>query len=205
MQVNHPPRWGSPLIHDVTATDTRNIARGVCQIGSDVTTDEPRRERVAPSWPSISTGMGALTLRRATRDDCDLLWAWRNDPETRAQSHHSDPIPLDQHRVWLANALLNPARRLYIAIDNGVPIGTGRLDLTPEGGAMISITVAPDHRGRGYATPLVRALSAAVPHRPIDAEVKIHNARSCRTFERAGFHVLRRDDQLVTYRLPCGS
>lgn len=141
-----------------------------------------------------------VTIRPATLDDIDRLWIWRNDALTRANSHHTDPVIKDDHQKWLAATLANPTRRLYIGIVDAQPIGTGRIDLTADG-AVMSITIAPEHRGRGLASQLIAALVAQTRERPILAEVKTHNLRSIRAFQRAGFTVSHSDDHALCFSL----
>jgi UDP-2,4-diacetamido-2,4,6-trideoxy-beta-L-altropyranose hydrolase len=38
-----------------------------------------------------------ITLKRATQEDCRLIWKWANDPDVRAASFSSKPIPYDTH------------------------------------------------------------------------------------------------------------
>jgi spore coat polysaccharide biosynthesis predicted glycosyltransferase SpsG/RimJ/RimL family protein N-acetyltransferase len=140
-----------------------------------------------------------VTLRRAGADDAARLWEWRNDPVTRAQSWSSEPVPSEVHDTWLAETLRRSDVALFIALDeaSGAPIGTGRLDVAPEG-IELSLTVAPDQRGRGYAAPLIRRLmgEAAMtsPGVRLTARSKSGNLASQRAFAASGFvAVLERD------------
>ncbi len=124
-----------------------------------------------------------LTLRPATPSDAGNLFAWRNDPETRANSRTSDPVPWRDHVAWLnADA---PKRRLMIAERDGVPVGTVRLDIGDDE-AEISWTVAPAARSQGVGTAMVQAALASAPRRLI-AYIKPENAPSLRLAERCGF------------------
>ena len=134
----------------------------------------------------------ALELRPAEADDCELLWRWANDPDVRQASFQSEPIALETHTRWFERKLADPSCTIYIATDGaGEPIGLIRFDLSAEG-AKVGVSVAAAHRGKGYATPLIRAGVEAVlgaPDSPavVNAFVKASNAASIRAFERAGF------------------
>lgn len=140
-----------------------------------------------------------LSLRAATQDDAQRLFDWRNDPVTRAMAIQTDPVPWDGHVGWLTASLANPRRRLLIGLSDGVPMGTLRFDLSDE--ILVSITLAPDHRGRGLALPLLTA-GIDTLDRPtrLLAQVKPGNTASQRLFERAGFALSGESDGLLNYR-----
>ncbi len=89
-----------------------------------------------------------IKLRPATIQDADLLLEWRNDPETRSASHKTAVVQREEHISWLLKTLDNPSRRLLIAEENEVPVGTVRADFS-DGVYELSWTVAPDARGYG--------------------------------------------------------
>jgi RimJ/RimL family protein N-acetyltransferase len=130
---------------------------------------------------AMSNGM---RLRLATVADSELLLQWRNDPTTRGASHNSAHIALAEHRAWLEKTLRNPERRLYIAEEDGMPVGTARADLA-DGVWELSWTVAPTARGRGVGKRMVALLAQQI-REPIRAEVKAGNTASARIAEQAG-------------------
>ena len=134
--------------------------------------------------------MPDLTLRPATPEDADLLFAWANDSLVRANSYHSAPVPYARHVAWLAAKLADPAAELWIAEEAGTPVGQVRFDASGQE-AVIGVLVAPQARGRGMATRLLRqacaAYRAAHPGRAIHAYIKNENEASLRAFAQAGF------------------
>lgn len=139
-----------------------------------------------------------LTLRPATLEDTDRLLEWRNDPDTRSASHRSVPVQRDEHLAWLAATLRNPDRRLYVAEENGVPVGSVRADLR-EGCFELSWTMAPSARGRGVAKRVVALLASRIAE-PIRAEVKVGNLVSARIAEHAGMRLDREVAGVLHYR-----
>jgi len=143
-----------------------------------------------------------LTLRPASIDDARRLFAWADEPHTRAMSGRDAPLDWTRHVRWLEDVLVDPSRHLYVAEQaDGRAIGQCRVDVEPvETGpapdapdriGRVSIAVAPEHRGRGCAT----AILARVVERA-EAELGVHalravvlndNAASLRLFARAGF------------------
>lgn len=118
-------------------------------------------------------------------DDAKVLFAWRNDPDTRANSMTADEVPWESHCAWLEASLANDNRDLLVAEVEGVPVGTVRIDRGEE--TELSWTVAPDARGKGYAKQMVKA---ACPKGRVIATIKAANVASQRVAAAAGFKVV---------------
>lgn len=130
-----------------------------------------------------------LALRPATAADSARLFTWRNDPHTRAMSRCTDPVSLPEHRAWLDEVRHDSRSRLLIAELDAQPVGVARL--VPVGGShQVSITVAPEARGRKLAAPLLRAVEEAARALGVVrlvAEIKPGNEASVRAFRAAGY------------------
>jgi RimJ/RimL family protein N-acetyltransferase len=137
-------------------------------------------------------------MRQATQADSERLFAWRNDPDTRAASRNIDPVTEEEHARWLERVLGDPERILLIAQAGDEAVGQVRFDrLGPERWE-ISVTVAPAARGRGLGRDLIAAgvawlwrtdVAAAV----VEAWVRAGNERSRRAFRAAGFEPSERE------------
>jgi RimJ/RimL family protein N-acetyltransferase len=139
-----------------------------------------------------------MNLRLATIEDCEILFAWRNDLATRLASRNSAPIAFNEHKRWLVKTLDNPKRALYVAELEGTPVGTVRTDMVGDV-AEISWTVAPEHRGRGIGKLMVRTLAQSISG-PIRAEVKGSNLASIRIAEAAGLSLEKTDGEMHHFR-----
>lgn len=144
--------------------------------------------------------MTTVRLRPARAADADRLFIWRNDPETRRASFNGAEVTRLEHERWLASALVRPDRRLYVALVDGVEAGAVRLDLAGEE-AEVSVTVAPEWRGRGVGGLALRAVAAeafgALGLHRLTAKIKQSNPASRGAFERAGFRVIA-DGEIAT-------
>jgi len=132
-----------------------------------------------------------VRLRPARMDDGDRLLSWRNEPAVRAASFDDAIVTVESHWQWLVETLGRADRRLYIAEADGHQIGTARLDLTGDE-ALVSLTVAPEWRGRGAGVAVLRALADtafAAGVARLRACVKAGNVASRATFERAGYRL----------------
>lgn len=139
-----------------------------------------------------------IKLRPATLEDADILLAWLNDPLTRKVSHNTDEVQRDEHISWLSRTLGNPDRRLFVAEENGGPVGTVRADFA-NGAWELSWTVSPKARGRGVAKRMVAVLANEISE-TIIAEVKTGNVASARIAEHAGMVFEREIDGVRHYR-----
>jgi len=139
----------------------------------------------------------AIRLRPATMKDADILLEWRNDPETRKASHNTAEVQRNDHISWLSRTLGNPDRRLYVAEENGDPVGSVRADFS-DGVWELSWTVSPRARGRGVAKRMVAVLANEISD-PIRAEVKTGNISSARIAEHAGMVFERETDGVLHY------
>lgn len=131
-------------------------------------------------------------VREATLADEDLLLTWRNDAGTRSASRSTEPVDVVEHRRWVRTVLDDPARVLLVGLDPlGGPVGTVRFDELQEGIFEVSLTIAPERRGEGWAAPLLLAAEASLrTHEPdcrIRAYIRDANAASLASFSRAGY------------------
>jgi UDP-2,4-diacetamido-2,4,6-trideoxy-beta-L-altropyranose hydrolase len=129
-----------------------------------------------------------LHLRPATASDCDLVYRINAHPAVRRWSFTSGAIGLEEHRRWFAAKLANPACRLFIAEDEGEPVGVLRYDLAGDE-ATVSIAIDPRWHSRGYGTAVLRAGSALIGDRAarLRALIKPDNLASIRVFASAGY------------------
>src|SRR5262249_50032879 len=133
---------------------------------------------------------------RVQPEDCRLLWQWANDAVVRATSFNPQPIPWDDHVGWFRCRLADPACALFVAQDaDGTPVGQVRLESANganDGRAVISIGIAREHRGKGYASAMIRqacrAALADVGAHAVVALIRCDNEPSRRAFRTAGFH-----------------
>jgi len=138
-----------------------------------------------------------LTLRPATMDDAERLFAWRNDPVTRAMSLCTDEVSWEDHVAWLAASLECASREVFIVELNGLPVGTTRRDYGDE--TELAITIAPEHRCK--ALP-VKALRATIPEgASCVAHIKRENTCSQRLVAILGFN-LASDGRVQLWRRP---
>jgi RimJ/RimL family protein N-acetyltransferase len=105
-------------------------------------------------------------------------------------SRQTTEVTLPEHRAWLTSTLDRADRVLLVAFAEGTPVGQARLDRT-EHGTEVSLTVAPERRGQGFATSILRAVDGharALGITRLIAEIRVENDTSVRAFKTAGWY-----------------
>ena len=144
-----------------------------------------------------------VSIRPIEKADCDLLFAWANDPLTRSMAFSKEQIPYEQHVKWFERKLASDSL-MYICYANEKPIGQVRFDIE-ESSAYVDISLAPESRGRAYGKEILRATTQEVlrncPHMMIVADVLIDNIPSQRMFEACGYKRINADNTKIQYEL----
>ncbi len=145
-----------------------------------------------------------VDVRAASLHDSELVWSWRNDPASRANSRSSGLVPLADHELWFAKMLADPNSFMFIGIVENEPIGVVRFDRAKHGDFEVSINLAPERRGCGLGARLLSAACASLhsltPHAAFLAQVRTDNVASRRIFEASRFELINAADNFLTYR-----
>ncbi len=177
---------------------------------SRLLSDPVRRAQMGLRAAALIDGLGAgrvvtqlqakqLAMRRATLADSRAIWELANDPDVRAASFSSTPIPWGTHQQWLLGKISSQRDALYLGEgpDHEL-IGQVRFSWDAGGTAEIGVSVAKSSRNAGWGSALIcRAMDEIVAHAPIRtvvAYIKSDNRASVGAFEKAGF---KRDGQLI--------
>lgn len=132
-----------------------------------------------------------VTLRPVRDDDAERLLEWRNDADAVRFSVSGRHVTGEDHARWFETRRHNPSVHLWIAEVDGTPVGQVRVDYEPDGVGVVSVAVAPAHRGRGIGSEMLRAMAATVVAETtvcvLKALVHPDNVQSIRAFERAAF------------------
>jgi len=135
---------------------------------------------------------GGISVWKATKKDCNLIWKWANDPIVRSSAFCPDYIPLEEHEKWFDTKLQNPGCFLFIGYDiMNKPIGQIRFDMIRDGVFEVDVSIDKDYRGKGYGLQLIKKgidelikLSNVIA---IESFVKSDNHASKSVFKQAGF------------------
>jgi RimJ/RimL family protein N-acetyltransferase len=138
-----------------------------------------------------------ILFRTAMIGDADMLMRWRNDPLTIANFRTNRAVSLIEHEHWLRNRLNNSDKGTFIAVDideedddaEPTNLGTVQLDKmeNKENGYEVSVTVAPEQRGKGLGGQILKLVCDDYPESTLYTEVKYDNTASMKSFGAAGF------------------
>lgn len=147
--------------------------------------------------------MKKVELRPAKKQDCKVIWRWRNDKTTRKYSFNTEFIPYEKHKAWFENVLRN--RNILMIEKDGSTVGVIRFDINSKDQiAEININIAPEKRRKGLGLLGIRsACKYAFKHlsvREIIAKIKKENVPSVKVFSRAGFDLIDKNE-IITMRL----
>lgn len=181
--------------------------RAMYQIGRELV-DGDGADRVVSNMGQLiaSTPSAArVQVRRARMHDAEMLWQWANDPKVRANSFHSEAIPLDEHLKWYQEKLASPDTRIWLLEFDRVPVAQVRYELTPLDTAEIGFSVVSDYRGKGLGTQVL-VLTSDMACRELGVKrltgvVFSSNEASARAFTKAGFECV--GEELVSGRRCC--
>lgn len=132
-----------------------------------------------------------IILRKASIDDCKLLWEWVNEPDARQSAFKSDFITFNEHEKWYQKKLDDVNFRQYIATNrDNKPLGQIRFDIK-NSESEIDISVSKDFRRLGYGACIIRKgvdnLIKTTKVYKFNAYIRNHNQASIMSFEKAGF------------------
>ena len=66
-------------------------------------------------------------LRQAGREDVEIFFKWVNEPAVRANSFNTEPISWESHQKWFETALADDGVRIYVLMQDSIPVGQVRL------------------------------------------------------------------------------
>lgn len=133
----------------------------------------------------------SISFRSVLENDCEIIWKWANDSETRAVSFCSEFIPWDKHIHWFMKRIKDPRCFFYLVINKmGIPIGQLRIEKNEEE-FVISVSIDKMFRGRGYGSIVLRRGSEMFfnffEEEFISAYIKKDNEASKYAFVKAGY------------------
>lgn len=140
-----------------------------------------------------------MNLRKATFDDWKILLVWRNEQTTIANSLNNEIISENTHQNWLLAVLKDENRQLYLVEIEGNPIGTVRADYqSKQNSYNLSWTLAPEYRGKGLASQMVKLLTETLNGR-ITAQIKKTNLSSIKIAESVGMSLKKEEDSILYF------
>lgn len=133
-----------------------------------------------------------LKVRKAKFDDLDMYYEWANDPLVREFSYSTGLIDYKSHVEWFKKVINDDNFLLYVFSDEkGDSVGQVRIEIGKDKVAIIGISVAKMHRGRGLSSNMIIMASnyffEQYPDYKLCAYIIKKNQSSYHSFLKAGF------------------
>lgn len=148
-------------------------------------------DRIVMHWEELAAREPGVSVRVADIDDAGILFDWRNEPSVREVSREKGELSWDSHVAWVGRALQNPEVCLLIAQFDGMLAGTVRFHALDAQVWEVSITLAPEMRGRGKALEILTAAERYFlkqhPDAALHAAMLESNKPSYTLFRNAGY------------------
>lgn len=140
-----------------------------------------------------------IRLRNAEENDAHLLFQWRNDPTTSANSLNQNPVLWDEHEAWFKRSLKSPDRHIMIGmIGEERPVGMIRFDKLIDG-YEIGISIDPYLRCRGMGRSLLKEgigfVTETMENSTLFATIRGENVASLIIFLASGFRLAEYDQK----------
>lgn len=134
-----------------------------------------------------------ISVRRAVSSDLMFAFNLANESLVRANSYNSKKIDIEGHTKWFENQLQDENTDFYIIEFKKDPIGQVRFNLE-EDHAVIGISLIEQSRGMRLSPGALRkSVHKFVSNKkiPVFAYIKKTNKPSIKSFERAGFTIVK--------------
>lgn len=130
-------------------------------------------------------------LRKAKKQDIDLLFHWVNEDSVRKSAFSTAKITYDEHKKWFENILIRDDVKQYIYMCDDEPIGQVRITIDGEM-AEIDYSICVEKRCKGYGKIMLQLLYEQVKKdlpeiKTLIAKVKPDNLASRKVFEGVGY------------------
>lgn len=128
--IDNPSLLAAELPMRIQQCQQQSLRQSLSTTASSVT-DGYGTHRVAEALSA--SAMEACTVRAMTPTDLETVLTWRNHPDTRQHMRTRHAIDKHEHASWFARSSQDPAQRLLIVEENGIPFGFVRLSNVAQG------------------------------------------------------------------------
>ena len=150
----------------------------------------------------IHSKINPISIRDILNSDCNYLFDWANETDTRKNSIDSKPISIEEHIKWFEKRLNNKDSNNFMCLFNNNPAGIVWFDNKREA-SIISITINPNYRGKKLSSKFLKiAIESFIKNNnsKIIAYIKPENLASIKAFKNSNFFLEKKEkikDQTV--------
>ena len=151
--------------------------------------------------------MNKINIINAGIEHSEIIWQWRNDPQTLKMFFEGRKVSFSEHKNWFNKALLDDKIIIFIGKENDYPVGVIRFDQNQNKTKEydVSINISPSKRGLGIGKVILLEGIKKLKYlnsdsKVIFASVKNINVNSKSLFKSCGFIKSFESDQITKYK-----
>lgn len=146
-----------------------------------------------------------LYLRKATFEDCDLLFNWANDKLVRQNSFNKQKILYKEHRMWFNNMMNSDICSIFILCCKNRPLGQVRIEIENKF-AIISYSIDKNYRRKHLSIEMLSLLEKKLSNSnsnivKLIGYVKIENISSQKVFQKLKYNQIHYNNFYKYYKL----
>ncbi len=141
-----------------------------------------------------------VSVRHAVLGDIGTIFLWRNLQEIVQLSKSQRTVTWEEHSDWFGSALKNSQHSIYIIAYQGKSVGLCRFERNMKF-CELTIYLIPGEYHKGIGTKAINVcMQNESPNcSSFRAKVRRDNYRSRRFFEKNGFSLLERNNEIFIY------
>ena len=89
-------------------------------------------------------------------DDLEMIFRWRNDPFIVAHGSSNREVSWTEHVKWFEGTLAELGRKMYVVVNQTVPIGQVRFDRQSAQDCVVSAYLLREFIGHGWGVRAIR-------------------------------------------------
>lgn len=137
----------------------------------------------------------SLWLKPVNTDDCQIIYQWQCEPQTRQFSRNPQPPTWQQHQAWFEKVLQDSNIDFYLIMQGDIPSGFIRLN--PKNSSdkesnnkEVSIALAPSAYGQGLGHQALKLVKQLHRQHQLFAYIDDNNTPSIKAFKKAGYQAI---------------
>jgi len=128
-----------------------------------------------------------VILKKASKEDIDIIYSWQTDPLTRKYFHNNSIPTYSEHCQWMEKVLDSKDVLFYTIMGKNRKVGSIRLNIDTVNKATVSILLSSQEYGKGFAYLALEAVLKAHKEFEFEAFIHIQNKSSQNLFLKCGF------------------
>lgn len=145
-------------------------------------------------------------IRKVSKSDFELLFAWRNDEEVVKNSRYQKMVSREEYEKWFDERLVDEKIHMFILEEDGEQVGQIKIEPN-EKELLITYSVGKEHRGKGSGKKAVGNLEEFIRNNrdmfkdydELVAYISAENQPSIAVFKSLDYYLKEGNEYYVKY------